>query len=222
MRLECLSAVELAKLIKKGEVSCTEVIRYFADRISSRNAGINAFVYTKIDEALAEAALLEKSLLRGIDPGPLCGVPVALKDFLPSRKGWTNSHGGVKALMREDPEDSMFFKAASAAGAIAVGKTNAPAFAFRGTTDNKLYGPTSTPFNTEYNSGGSSGGSAAAVADGLILIGEGSDGGGSLRIPAAWCGCFGYKASVGTIPSICRPDAWMATHPYCHNGAPNH
>lgn len=219
MRLECLSAVELAKLIKKGEVSCTEVIRYFADRISSRNAGINAFVYTKIDEALAEAALLEKSLLRGIDPGPLCGVPVALKDFLPSRKGWTNSHGGVKALMREDPEDSMFFKAASAAGAIAVGKTNAPAFAFRGTTDNKLYGPTSTPFNTEYNSGGSSGGSAAAVADGLILIGEGSDGGGSLRIPAAWCGCFGYKASVGTIPSICRPDAWMATHPYCHNGA---
>jgi len=113
----------------------------------------------------------------------------------------------------------MFYIAAAEAGAIAVGKTNAPAFAFRGTCDNKMYGPTSNPFDTRYNSGGSSGGSAAAVADGMLPISEGSDGGGSIRIPSAWCGCFGFKASVGTIPSICRPDGWTATHPYCFNGA---
>ena len=89
----------------------------------------------------------------------------------------------------------------------------------RGTCDNYLYGPTSNPFDTRYNSGGSSGGSAAAVADGMLPIAEGSDGGGSIRIPSSWCGCFGYKASVGTIPSICRPDGWTATHPYCFNGA---
>ena len=219
MKLEELSGVKLGSLVKKGEVSPTEVINYFAQRIEKRDPSINAFTYTKIDEALAEAAKLEKKIKSGEDVGPLCGVPVALKDFLPSKKGWTNSHGGVKSLIRVDSEDSMFTMAAEKAGAIAIGKTNAPAFAFRGTCDNKLYGPTSTPFNTEYNSGGSSGGTAAAVADGLILLGEGSDGGGSIRIPSAWCGCFGFKASVGTIPSICRPDGWTATHPYCFNGA---
>ena len=219
MKLEELSGVALGSLVQKGEVSPSEVIRYFAQRIEKRNPSINAFTYTKFDEALAEAGKLEQKLKSGESVGPLCGVPVVLKDFLPSKKGWSNSHGGVKSLIRIDPEDSMFTRAAEKAGAIAIGKTNAPAFAFRGTCDNKLYGPTSTPFNTEYNSGGSSGGTAAAVADGLILLGEGSDGGGSIRIPSAWCGCFGFKASVGTIPSVCRPDGWTATHPYCFNGA---
>ena len=219
MKLEYLSGVELGNLVRNGEVSASEVIIYFADRIVKRDPSINAFTYTKIEDALSEAKLLDKKIRNKEDVGPLCGVPVALKDFLPSKKGWTNSHGGVKSLIREDTEDSMFYQAARSAGAIAIGKTNAPAFAFRGTTDNKLYGPTSTPFKVGYNSGGSSGGTAAAVADGLITLGEGSDGGGSIRIPSAWCGCFGFKASVGTIPSICRPDGWTATHPYCFNGA---
>lgn len=219
MKLERLSGVELGREVAGGHISPTEVIAYFARRIEERNPGINAFVYTKFDEAMAEARKLEVRLARHENPGPLAGVPVGLKDFLPSKKGWTNSHGGVKSLIREDPEDSMFWRGAREAGAIAVGKTNAPAFAFRGTCDNKLYGPTSTPFHTAYNSGGSSGGSAAAVADGLIPIGEGSDGGGSIRIPSSWCGCFGFKASVGTIPSVCRPDGWTATHPYCFDGA---
>ncbi len=219
IRLERLSAAELGRLVNKGEISPTEVIRYFQKRIEERNPSINAFTYTKFEEALKDAKALEARLAVHGSAGPFAGVPVALKDFLPSRKGWTNSHGGVKSLIREDTEDSMFWKAARSAGAIAVGKTNAPAFAFRGTTDNKLYGPTSTPFRPGYNSGGSSGGSAAAVADGLILIGEGSDGGGSIRIPASWCGCYGYKASAGTIPAVNRPDGWSASHPYCFNGA---
>ena len=216
--LEELSAAELGKEIREGHITPTESIRYFEKRIEQRNTSINAFVYTKFEYAEKEAKRIETRLAKGEDPGPFVGVPFALKDFLPSKKGWTNSHGGVRALITEDEADSEFCKAMEQAGGIAIGKTNAPAFAFRGTTDNKLYGPTSTPFNEKYNSGGSSGGSAAAVADGLLPIAEGSDGGGSIRIPSSWCGCFGYKASVGTIPSVCRPDAWTATHPYCFNG----
>ena len=219
MELEKLSGVELGKEVRSGRITPTEVIRYFQERIEKRNPSLNAFTYTKFDDAFSEAKALEEKLLRHEEVGPLAGVPVGLKDFLPSKKGWTNSHGGVKSLIREDPEDSMFYIAAREAGAIAVGKTNAPAFAMRGTCDNYLYGPTRNPFDTRYNSGGSSGGSAAAVADGMLPISEGSDGGGSIRIPSAWCGCFGFKASVGTIPSICRPDGWTATHPYCFNGA---
>ena len=216
--LEALSAAELGREIGTGHITPTEVIEHFVRRIEARNPSLNAFVYTKFEYALAEAKKLEARLARGEEIGPFAGVPFALKDFLPSKTGWTNSHGGVRSLIREDPFDSEFCRAMEAAGGIAVGKTNAPAFAFRGTCDNKLYGPTSTPFDTRYNSGGSSGGSAAAVADGLVPIAEGSDGGGSIRIPSAWCGCFGFKTSVGTIPSVCRPDAWAATHPYCFNG----
>lgn len=219
MKLETLSATELGRLINRKEASPTETIEYFIERIKTRNASINAFTYTKFEDALHEAKLLEERLAKGEDCGPLAGVPIALKDFLPSKKGWTNSHGGVKSLIAIDPEDSAFYAAAHRAGAIAIGKTNAPAFAFRGTTDNVMYGPTSTPFKPGYNSGGSSGGSAAAVADGMILIGEGSDGGGSIRIPASWCGCFGYKNSIGTVPQVNRPDGWSASHPYCFNGA---
>lgn len=218
-KLENLSAASLGKEVNSGRISPTQVIEYFAHRIEERNKSINAFVYTKIDDALSRAKKIEEKLAKSENCGEFTGVPTALKDFLPSKRGWTNSHGGVKSLIREDSYDSAFYAAMRKAGAIALGKTNAPAFAFRGTTDNYLYGATSTPFNTAHNSGGSSGGSAAAVADGLISIAEGSDGGGSIRIPAAWCSCFGFKASVGTIPSVCRPDAWAATHPYCFNGA---
>ena len=219
MELEKLSGLALGNEVRSGHITPTEVIDYFEDRNVKRDPSLHAFTYTRFDEARSEAKALEMRLAGGEEVGPLCGVPVGLKDFLPSKKGWTNSHGGVRSLIREDEADSMFYIAAKEAGAIAVGKTNAPAFAFRGTCDNKMYGPTSNPFDTRYNSGGSSGGSAAAVADGMLPISEGSDGGGSIRIPSAWCGCFGFKASVGTIPSICRPDGWTATHPYCFNGA---
>ena len=219
LELENLSALSIGQLVNFKEVKPTEVVDYFADRIEKRNPSINAFVYTKIDEAMEVAKDQEKKIMSGMSPGVFAGVPVCLKDFLPSKKGWTNSHGGVQALIQKDTEDSEFTKAAEAMGAIPIGKTNAPAFAFRGITDNQLYGPTSTPFKPGYNSGGSSGGTAAAVGDGLVPLGEGSDGGGSIRIPSAWCGCFGFKPSVGAVPSVCRPDAWTATHPFCFNGA---
>lgn len=218
MELEKLSALELGELVNSKQVKPTEVISYFTGRIDSRNPSINAFVYTRIDYAMEKARKQEDRIMKDCNEGPLAGVPFILKDFLPSKKGWTATHGGVKCYQTIDHVTSAFTRAAESLGAIAVGKANAPSFGFRATTDNKMYGPTSTPFKPGYNSGGSSGGSASAVADGLVQLGEAGDAGGSIRVPAAWCGVFGFKPSAGVVPSVCRPDAWTATHPYCCPG----
>ena len=216
-KLETLSGLQLGQMVNNKEVSASEVMQYFKRRVERRNPSINAFTYTKFDEAEEAAKEVDRSVSKG-NAGRFAGVPTALKDFLPTKKGWTASHGGVECMQTVDDANSPFYEAVSGMGAIAVGKTNAPAFGFRGTTDNKMYGATSTPFKPGYNSGGSSGGSAAAVGDGLVAFAEGGDAGGSIRIPAAWCGCFGFKPSAGLVPSICRPDAWAATHPYCCGG----
>ncbi len=218
MDLEKLDGLALGELVNSGELSPVESIQYFVNRIEKLDASINAFTYTKIEDALNEAKMQEKKILQHINLGPFAGCPIGLKDFLPSKKGWTNSHGGVKHLIRVDDADSMFYSEASKLGAIAVGKTNAPAFGFSGACQNKLYGATHNPFDTSRTSGGSSGGTAAAVASGMISFGEGGDAGGSIRIPAGWCNLFGFKPSLGTVPSYCRPDGWSATHPYCFNG----
>lgn len=218
MNITEMSGLEIGKLVKKKEISATEVVTQFLDKIDAENSTINAFVYTKREEALEAAKAIDIRIASNDYVGPLAGVPVGLKDFLPSKKGWTSSHGGVKALMQVDSYDSEFYKATKSLGAIAIGKTNAPAFGFRGVTDNNMYGPTSTPFRPGYNSGGSSGGSCAAVSAGFAPLAEVGDAGGSGRIPAAWCGCVGYKPSAGIVPSVCRPDAWTATHPYCCGG----
>jgi amidase len=99
-----------------------------------------------------------------------------------------------------------------------LGKTNSPVMGFRGTCDNYLFGPSRNPFATAKNTGGSSGGSAAAVADGLLPLAEGTDGGGSIRIPAAWCGVYGYKASFGRIPYLNRPNAFSGINPFLFEG----
>lgn len=218
VKLEYLSAADIGRAVNNREITPTEVLKYFEKRIKERNPSINAFVYTRFDEAYVEAKKLEERLAKGEYCGPFAGVPFALKDFLPSKKGWTHSKGGVKCLIAEDPYTGTFCEAMEAAGGIAVGKCNAPSYGFRGTTDNRLYGPTSTPFNVEYNAGGSSGGSAAAVADGLVPIAEGGDAGGSIRVPAACCNLVGFKAGVGTIVENVRPDGYSITHPYCHGG----
>lgn len=217
-KLEYLSALEIGELVNNREITPTEILDYFFKRIEDRNKDINAVVYLKKEEAYQRAKELEERLNKGEYIGPFAGVPFLLKDFLPSKKGWTNSKGGVKSLISVDEDNSTFCTAMEEAGGIAIGKSNAPSFGFRGTTDNKLYGPTSTPFNVLYNAGGSSGGSASAIADGLVPIAEGGDAGGSIRIPASYNNCFGYKASIGTIPDVTRPDAFCATHPYCFNG----
>jgi len=218
MCLEEYSAAELGKEIGEGRLNPEEVIEYFIKRIERLNPEINAFTYTKFDYARAEAKKLKQRIASGEKVGPFAGVPFGLKDFLPSKKGWTASHGGVASRITVDEIDGEFCKAMEKAGGIALGKTNAPAYGFSGTCDNKMYGPTHNPFDLTRNSGGSSGGSAAAVASGMLLISEGGDAGGSIRIPAAWNNLFGFKASAGLIPSVIRPDSWSATHPYCCAG----
>ena len=104
------------------------------------------------------------------------------------------------------------------AGAIVLGKTNTPEFGHKGTTDNLLFGPTSTPFATSKNAGGSSGGSAAAVAGGLAAVAQGSDAGGSIRIPASFCGVYGFKATYGRVAAATRPDAFLSHTPFSHSG----
>lgn len=218
MELEKLSGIEIGKLVNSRQVSAVESLKYFQKRIEKYNPVINAFTYTQFDDALEIARIQDKRIADGEYVGPLAGVPVGLKDFLDSKPGWTNSHGGVEALIRTDKFYSQFCRAAEHIGAIPVGKTNAPAFGFSGACQNKLYGATSNPFDPSRTSGGSSGGSAAAVAAGLLPISESGDAGGSTRNPANWCNLVGFKASLGTIPSMCRPDGWAATHPYCFNG----
>lgn len=217
-KLEELNAYEIGNLVNEKKIKPSEVVSFFINRIKERNESTNAFVYTNFEYAMDVAYKQDKLIEEGKYLGPFAGVPFALKDFLPSKKGWYHTFGGVKTLTRVDEYDSAFNVAMEDAGGIAIGKTNAPTFGFRGTTDNLLFGPTKNPFNLNYNAGGSSGGSAAAVADGLVPIAEGGDAGGSIRIPASWCNLVGFKPSVGTVPSIARPDAWSATHPYCFNG----
>jgi len=218
MQLEKLSALELGRLVRNRSIRPTEVIQYFEHRINQLNPLLNAFVYLNFEDAYDEAKQLEQIIAAGKEVGPLAGVPIALKDFLPTKRGWPATHGGVEHFQTTDDADSEFYKACMNLDAIAIGKTNAPSFGFRATTDNKMFGPTRNPYNLSYNSGGSSGGSAAAVGSRLVPLAEGGDAGGSIRVPAAWCGVFGMKPSAGLVPSVCRPDAWTATHPYCCGG----
>ena len=212
-----MSATEIGKLVNTHKIKAVEVVKFYEERIEKYNPSFNAFTYTHFDEAFKRAEEIDKMIENMEYVGPFAGVPFALKDFLSSKIGWTNSHGGVKSLITEDKEDSEFCKAMTKLGGIAIGKTNAPSFGFSALTYNKMYGITKNPFDINRNSGGSSGGSASAVGGGLVPIAEGGDGGGSIRIPSSWCNCVGYKPSVGRVPSVCRPDAWTATHPYCFN-----
>lgn len=217
IELDLLSAYEIGKLVNERKISAAHVLEHFINNIEQKDKDLHAFTYLKLEEARLEAKKIDERLARGEHVGPFAGVPFALKDFLDSKKGWTNSRGGVKSLISVDNEDSPFTKAMESLGGVAIGKTNAPTYGFRGTCDNLLYGATNNPFNHEYNSGGSSGGSAAAVASLMVPISEGGDAGGSIRIPASWCNCFGYKASLGTVPDI-HQGSYGPTHPFCMGG----
>ncbi len=216
---EYSSAVDLACDIRSKKVAPSEVMEETVKAIEERNPSINAFVYTNFDEARANARREDELLAKGEAKGSFFGIPTAAKDFIPGIPGWPGTFGGVKALSHlVDDHWGSYTGAMHDEGAIMVGQTNSPSFAFRGTCDNKMFGPTSTPFAPGYNSGGSSGGGAAAVGDGMLLIAEGTDGGGSIRIPAAWGGCSGFQAGNGIIGGAPRPNAYGTCHPYCWDG----
>jgi len=214
-----LSAAEMARRIRQREVSPVEVMEATIQRIEARNPSLNALIYLGFDDARRAAKAAEAAVMQGDPLPPLHGVPAAIKDLFDFKPGWPTTFGGVRALKDNIAQfHCPFAERIEKGGAILVGKTNAPVMGLRGVTDNYLFGPTNNPFDTTRNPGGSSGGSAAIVADGLVSIAEGTDAGGSIRIPAAWCGVYGYKPAFGRVPVVMRPNAFAGDLPYVFEG----
>ncbi len=213
------SAAALAARIRRKEISPAEAVEGAIARIEAHNPKITALVVFGFDDARQAAKAAGAAIMRGDEVGPLHGVPVAMKDNFDYKPGWVTTFGGIRAL-KDYVANSycMFAERMERAGAIIVGKTNSPVFGFRGTCDNYLFGPSKNPFDLAKNTGGSSGGSAGAVAAGLLPLCEGTDGGGSIRIPSSWCGVFGYKPSFGRVPLVTRPNAFSGTAPFIFEG----
>ncbi|MCL7417673.1 MAG: amidase, partial [Halalkalicoccus sp.] len=216
--LRYMSACELADLIRDGKMSPTEVVDASLARIDERNDDVNAFITVTADHARGQAREAERALERGDDVGPLHGVPLALKDLTGFREGLRHTFGCRAFSDNVATHTAAFVHRLEDAGAIVVGKTNTPEFGHQPVTDNLLVGPASTPFDLSRNSGGSSGGSAAAVADGMTPIAQGSDAAGSVRIPAACCGVYGLKPSFGRIPKPARPNPFQYHSPFIDKG----
>jgi len=219
--LAYVSAQELAARIRRRDLSPVEVVETFIGRIEARNPSLNAFIYLDFDGARTRAKELERSVMAGQQLGPLHGVPSALKDLFDFKPGWPASLGGFSALKNHVVNSYCVFceRMETRGGAVLLGKTNSALMGFRATCDNYLFGPTRNPFNLAKNSGGSSGGSAAAVADGLLPIAEGTDAGGSIRVPSAWCGTYGLKASFGRVPFVVSANAFgAADSPFLFEG----
>jgi amidase len=214
-----VSAADLAERIRRKEISAVELMTATIQRIEKRNPSLNAFVFTDFDQAMERAQAADQAVTSGATLGPLHGVPTAMKDLFDFKPGWPSTFGGIRAL-RNQVIDAYcpYAERMERAGAILVGKTNSPIMGLRGIADNYLFGPTHNPFDLSRNPGGSSGGSAAAVADGLVPIAEGTDAGGSIRIPAAWCNVYGYRSSWGRVAFTGRPNAFAGLNPFVFEG----
>lgn len=201
------SAVELARLYRARTVSPLEVMRTVLARIDAVNPQVNAFVTLAREAALRAARRATAGLRRGAVLPPLFGVPVGIKDVTQTR-GLRTTFGSTLFADHVPDEDALVVARLRAAGAIVIGKTNTPEFAFGPNTVNALFGATRNPWNLARTAGGSSGGSAAALATGMCPIAQGSDLGGSLRGPAAFCGVIGFRTTPGLIPRHPSVLAW--------------
>ncbi|HEU5324161.1 MAG TPA: amidase [Methylomirabilota bacterium] len=207
-----LSATELAALIKRRRVSPVEVVDAVLARIDRVNPQLNAYVLVTADQARREARAAERALgKRGTPLGPLHGVPFSVKDLVVTR-GVRTTFGTPLYRDNVPAEDAPIVGRLKAAGAIMLGKTNTPTFGWIGATHNLLFGITRNPWNLDRTPGGSSGGASAAAAAGLGPLHVGTDGGGSIRIPASCAGIFGLKASYGRIPTHPPSAAWSLSH----------
>jgi aspartyl-tRNA(Asn)/glutamyl-tRNA(Gln) amidotransferase subunit A len=191
---------KLTAMLVGKQVSAVELMEATLDRIQHTQERINAFVALRDPErALSEARDADRRFAAG-DARPLEGIPLGVKD-LEDVAGLVTSMGSVPFKDNVAERDSVQVERLRAAGAIVVGKTNAPEFGYTAITKNLLFGPTRNPWNVERTPGGSSGGSSAAISGGIIALATASDGGGSVRIPATFTGCFGLKTSYGRIPN---------------------
>ncbi|WP_344769410.1 amidase [Aeromicrobium panaciterrae] len=191
-----MDATSQAEALRSGDVSSVELVQHHLDRIDAHGEALGAFITVTAEQALERAAAADIAL-RG-DAAPFTGVPIAIKDLTFTRDIPTSMGS---AAMRDfvPPVNAYVVDLIEKAGFISLGKTNTPEFGLSSYTDNDILGPARTPWDTSRNAGGSSGGAAAAVSAGLVPLAQGSDGGGSIRIPASSCGIFGFKPSRGRV-----------------------
>ena len=192
---------ELVGAVCSRRVSSRDLTQAAIDNIESLNPRLNAFCAVNFEDALAQADAIDARLRDGDPVGPLAGIPIGVKD-LEDARGFVTTYGAeLHAGDAPALHDSVLVALLREAGCVILGKTNTPEFGFKGVTDNRPFGATRNPWNPDYSPGGSSGGTAAALASGMIPLGTGSDGGGSIRIPASVCGFSGIKASQGRVPA---------------------
>jgi Asp-tRNA(Asn)/Glu-tRNA(Gln) amidotransferase A subunit family amidase len=207
-----MSAAEMVARFKRKKLSPVEVMRAVLDQIDRLNPALNAFVTLTPEQALRDARAAERALgKKGVTLGPLHGVPFSTKDLVATR-GIRTTFGTRIYADNVPGEDAPIVTRLKAAGAIQLGKTNTPTLGWIGATHNLLFGATRNPWNPERTPGGSSGGASAAVAAGMGPLAIGTDGGGSIRIPASFAGIFGHKPSFGRIPIHPFSAAWSLSH----------
>lgn len=195
-----LSAVELRERFASRELSPVEVTRATLERIERLNPDLNAFITVTAERALDDARRAERDYAGSGDaPRPLSGIPISIKDITPT-KGIRTTRGSLLSRDWVPDEDAPYVERVSNAGAVLLGKTNTPELGWKGDSGNRIIGPTHNPWKHGRTAGGSSGGAAAAVAAGLGPLSQGTDGAGSIRIPAGFCGVFGFKPSFGLVP----------------------
>jgi amidase len=204
-----LTAVELADRIRRRDVSVTEVVAAHLARIERVNPRVNAIVTLTAERALAEARDKDALLARGTTPGPLFGLPVVHKDLVPTR-GIRTTYGSPIYRDHVPQEDALIVERLRAAGAVTVGKSNTPEFGAGSQTFNEVFGRTLNPYDLTKTCGGSSGGAAVALACGMVPIADGSDMGGSLRNPSAFCNVVGFRTAPGRVPVWPREQAWSS------------
>jgi Asp-tRNA(Asn)/Glu-tRNA(Gln) amidotransferase A subunit family amidase len=208
-----VTLTELSSAVRERRVSAVEVVRTSVERIERLNPALNAVIATRPEEALAEAEALDARITAGQDAGPLAGVPLLVKDN-ERLAGMRTTHGSeLRRNVPPEETDGLVPGRLRTAGAIAVGKTNVPEFTFAGYTTNDLFGTTVNPWNPAFSPGGSSGGSGAAMAAGMAPLATATDGGGSIRIPASFCGLAGLKPTNGVIARDPIP-AWIDLSTY--------
>ena len=195
-----LTAVELAARIRGKQVSAREVLKAHLARIERVNPQVNAIVTLVAERAMADATRADEALARGDTPGPLHGLPVAHKDLVDTA-GIRTTRGSPFFRDHVPAHDALIVTRIRAAGAVTLGKTNTPELGAGSQTFNTLFGATKNPYDLTRTCGGSSGGAAVSLACGMLPIADGSDTGGSLRNPAAFCNVVGFRPSPGRVPS---------------------
>ena len=204
-----LTAVEVADAVRARRLSPREVADAVLTQIERVNPAVNAFCTVAADRARDEARSAEAAVMQGRPLGPLHGVPVSIKDLTPTR-GIRTTFGSLAFADHVPSEDALIVERLRSAGSIVLGKTNTPELGAGANTKNAVFGPTRNPWKLTHTCGGSSGGAAVALATGMGPLAQGSDLGGSLRIPASFCGVVGFRTSPGIVPIYPTPMAWDA------------